>query len=179
MTDVDVRGYRLEVYRDPDDGAWAIEVPELPGCVAGGPNLDDALAQIQDSIEAWIEAAEAQGRPVPAPRALEPEFSGRLLLRLPKSLHRRAAEAAEWDGVSLNTYCVSAIASSVGAGEPARPIAYARDLETVIGTALRTASIAVLGGSAGYQTVAQVVSPHLGFSRPSTYALAKFAESRG
>jgi hypothetical protein len=40
--------------------------------------------------------------------------SGRLLLRMPQSLHSELARAAEREGVSLNAYITSALASSVG-----------------------------------------------------------------
>lgn len=109
-----IRGYILEVYRDPEDQSWVAEVPDLPGCVAAGETAAEALEEAGDAIEAWIEAAEADGRPVPGPRPVDDEYSGRFLLRLPKSLHRRVALEARREGVSLNTYCVTSLAQSVG-----------------------------------------------------------------
>jgi antitoxin HicB len=111
---LDIKGYRLEVYRDPEDGSWAAEVPDLPGCVGAGESVIEAIEQVEDAIDAWIVAAKADGRPVPGPRVVDEDYSGRTLLRLPKSLHRRVATASRREGVSLNTYCVMSLAQSVG-----------------------------------------------------------------
>jgi predicted RNase H-like HicB family nuclease len=65
----DAHGYHLEVYQDVD--GWAVEVPDLPGAVGASDSLDEAVALAVDAIEGWIEAARAQGRSIPPPRALE------------------------------------------------------------------------------------------------------------
>ena len=53
------------IYRDPEDGGWIAEVPSLPGCVSQGETKDEAIANIEDAIEAWLHAAETVGVPVP------------------------------------------------------------------------------------------------------------------
>jgi antitoxin HicB len=53
-----------------------------------------------------------EGIPIPEPRPLE-EFSGRFVLRLPKSLHRDVARKAEEEGVSINQWIVTAVARSI------------------------------------------------------------------
>jgi hypothetical protein len=78
-------------------------------------NLNEAMA-------AWIEAALEAGQTIPDPVATA-GYSGRVLLRLPKSVHREAARRAEMDGVSLNQYLVAAVAGRVGADELADRIA--------------------------------------------------------
>jgi antitoxin HicB len=116
MADPDgTRGYRLEVYRD-DDGSWVAEVPELPGCLAASAGAPELLALAEDAIAAWIEAALDDGRAVPAPAA-DDDYSGRFVLRVPKSIHRRLAAQARRERVSLNTLCATALAASVGAAE--------------------------------------------------------------
>lgn len=47
--------------------------------------------------------------------------SGRILLRLPRSLHGMLAEAAEREGVSLNQFALGVLAGSVGWRQPAPP----------------------------------------------------------
>jgi len=120
MTDADVRGYRLEMYRDPEDGSWVAEVPDLPGCVAGGETAEEAVEMVADAIEAWVEAASASGRAIPLPRAVDEEHSGRFLLRVPRKLHAQLARIARREGVSLNTYCATALAEAVGSAETRR-----------------------------------------------------------
>jgi hypothetical protein len=48
----------------------------------------------------------------------EPSHSGRLLLRMPKTLHAELAARSDADGVSLNQFIVTALARTVS-GEPA------------------------------------------------------------
>jgi hypothetical protein len=62
----------------------------------------------------WLEAVIELGQNVPEPAA-ESEYSGKIVLRLPRTLHRIAASLAERDGVSLNTFLATAIAERVGA----------------------------------------------------------------
>jgi hypothetical protein len=72
---------------------------------------------VADAIEAWVEAASATGRAVPLPRAIDDEYSGRFLLRVTRRLHAQLARAARREGVSLNQYCSTALAESIGADE--------------------------------------------------------------
>lgn len=65
---------------------------------------------------AWVEAAIAAGRPIPepAPPAAPVFTSGRLLVRMPRSLHARLLDRAVREGVSANQLVVAAIAREVG-----------------------------------------------------------------
>lgn len=105
------RGYRLEARRE-EDGSWTLLVPDLPGCVATGDNMAEALEDLPDVIDLWIATAESRGIPVPAP-AEEEEYSGKFVLRIAKSLHARASREAAREGISLNAYCANALAEVV------------------------------------------------------------------
>ena len=48
-----------------EDGFWVAEVPSLPGCISQGETREQALANIRDAIHGYIEALEADNRPVP------------------------------------------------------------------------------------------------------------------
>ena len=50
-----------------DGGGWLAEAPELPGCMSDGDTPQQAVENLMDAIACWIEAAEEDGRPVPAP----------------------------------------------------------------------------------------------------------------
>lgn len=55
-----------QVILTPDeDGGYTVEVPSLPGCVSEGDTLEEALANIKEAIEMYIEILEEDGRPVP------------------------------------------------------------------------------------------------------------------
>jgi predicted RNase H-like HicB family nuclease len=60
--------YELVIWWSDEDGAFLVEVPELPGCMADGGTYEEALANVQVIIRQWIETAEELGRPVPQPR---------------------------------------------------------------------------------------------------------------
>lgn len=106
------RGYTVEL-REEGDGSWSALVPELPGLVAVGSSPNEVIHELPDVIDLWIETAEERGIQVPAPRA-DVEVSGRLLLRMPKDLHRALVNRARVEGTSLNTYVVSALSAAVG-----------------------------------------------------------------
>ena len=63
--------YRYRIALRPlaamEGGGWLAEVPELPGCMSDGDTPTQALDNVMDAIACWIEAAEEDGRPVPAP----------------------------------------------------------------------------------------------------------------
>ena len=51
----------------PDDGAWFVQVKELPGRMTEVDEWDEILPAIEDAKRLWIELAIARGRPVPEP----------------------------------------------------------------------------------------------------------------
>jgi antitoxin HicB len=63
--------YRYRITLRPlsaaDGDGWLAEVPELPGCMSDGATPQEAVENVMDAIACWIEAAEEDGRPVPAP----------------------------------------------------------------------------------------------------------------
>ena len=63
--------YRYRITLRPlthdDGGGWLAEVPDLPGCMSDGNTPNEAVENVMDAIACWIEAAEEDGRPVPAP----------------------------------------------------------------------------------------------------------------
>jgi len=66
-----------------------------------------------DSITTTAAMLAEQGRAMPAPIAT-PHYSGRLTLRVPRTLHRSLAIMAEEDNVSLNHLTVSVLATFRG-----------------------------------------------------------------
>ncbi len=73
-----------------------------------------AYENLESAAAGWVEAALDMGQEIPEPT--DPySYSGRIALRLPRSLHRRVAQMAERDGTSLNQFLVAAVAERVGA----------------------------------------------------------------
>ncbi len=108
--------YTIEFHREESEGedsTWFARVVELPGCMTEGDTLEEAAVMIQDAMSAWIEVALKDGRPIPEPRRAE-SYSGKFIVRLPPSLHRDVAEAAQREGVSLNQWVNVALSRAVG-----------------------------------------------------------------
>lgn len=57
----------IEPLSPEDGGGFVATVPDLPGCMSDGETPEEALAQVQDAIAAWIDEARKLGRSVPVP----------------------------------------------------------------------------------------------------------------
>lgn len=101
----------------PDEnGTFAAEILEFPGCFAQGNTPNEAFKNLEKTARAWIESSLARGLDIPQP-SINVGYSGRIALRIPRSLHKKSAQFAERDGVSLNHFLITAIASRIGAEE--------------------------------------------------------------
>ena len=78
-----------------------------------GDTAEEAIEMIRDAMRAWIEVSLEDGYPIPEPRPLE-DYSGKFVVRVPRSLHRELVDEAQRQGVSLNQYINVALARSVG-----------------------------------------------------------------
>lgn len=132
----------LSCTENGDGSAWTATVEELPGCEAHGPTPERAAAAVADAVERWVRQAEAEGREVPPPGAAA-AHSGKLLVRMPRSLHAELVRASEREGTSLNAYIVAALAATVawrrtgtavepGARPPGRALSRALTLNLVV-----------------------------------------------
>lgn len=100
-----------------DDGGYSASVLELPGCYTSGDTAEETMEMLDEAIELWVAVEVEDGHDIPPPsRAVE--FSGRITLRLIPSIHERAAQMAQHEGVSLNRYLANAISFYVGLGSP-------------------------------------------------------------
>lgn len=107
------RPYQRVLIPDPEKGGYTAKIAEFPGCVTEADTAAKALKRLEDVAESWIEAVLDMGQVVPEPMA-EQGYSGKLMLRLSRSLHRRAAEMAHAEGVSLNQFIVIILAERTG-----------------------------------------------------------------
>jgi predicted RNase H-like HicB family nuclease len=104
--------YPIELFWSDEDEGFIALAPDLPGCSAWGANEAEALREARDAVDAWLEAARAAGREIPAPSkpADDSGYSGRFLLRVPRHLHAELARDAKRQGVSLNQYVLYLLA---------------------------------------------------------------------
>ena len=103
---------RISLVRDGDssDGAWLAEVEDLPQCSARGATPEEAARQAWAAVEESREASTGVGADGVPPT---PRHSGRLLVRMPATLHDELARTAETESVSLNQLITGILASAV------------------------------------------------------------------
>lgn len=58
------RTYRVLLNKEPE-GGYTAQVPMLPGCITYGENLDEAIVNVKEAIEVYIESLHAHNEPVP------------------------------------------------------------------------------------------------------------------
>lgn len=97
-----------------EEGPFTAKILEFPGCIAEGPTPGEAYEKLERVAESWLLSLIERKIPIPEPYE-EREYSGRTLVRLGSMLHEDAALAAEREGVSLNSFIVTAVARSIGA----------------------------------------------------------------
>jgi predicted RNase H-like HicB family nuclease len=98
--------------RDESGTYFHATVLELDGCQSTGDTFEEAFTGLQEAAEGWIETKLENGFPVPIPQ--DPgNFSGKFIVRLPKTLHARLATEAEREGVSLNQYALYKLSAPV------------------------------------------------------------------
>jgi hypothetical protein len=83
-----------------NQATWLAEVEEVPGCTGRGANPEEALRR------AWAAAEGSSSEP-------GPRHSGRLLVRMPATLHDELARAAASEGVSLNQFITGILSGAV------------------------------------------------------------------
>jgi hypothetical protein len=77
-----------------------------------GATTEEALTNLEDAMIGWIEVRLEDDLHVPEPLTAE-GYSGKFLMRVPKTLHRELARRADIEGVSLNQFALVALSKSV------------------------------------------------------------------
>lgn len=119
------RPYAIEfVYGESSDEGVVAQVAEWPGCMTAGATREEAVAHLEDAMHDWVEARIRAKLDIPEPMA---SYSGKVLLRMPRNIHRAAEQRAREEGTSLNTWLATAIARELGpasttAGRPRRRV---------------------------------------------------------
>ncbi|MBQ7766524.1 MAG: toxin-antitoxin system HicB family antitoxin [Lachnospiraceae bacterium] len=74
---------------------------ELDGCQSTADTLEELYASLNEAMELYLEVKLENNLPIPVPDVVG-NYSGKFVVRLPKTLHQRLAIEAEREGVSLN-----------------------------------------------------------------------------
>ena len=60
--------YHINIFYSEEDGGYIADIPDLEACSAFGRTPEEALAEVQIAKTAWLEAARAEGKPIPKPK---------------------------------------------------------------------------------------------------------------
>jgi hypothetical protein len=107
----DPSAYGIVVRRRTIDGEEVCEarVRELPDLAEYADTPDEAYVLAIDAIATTAEILADHGKTMPPPLEPVDDWSGRVTLRLPKSLHRLVSETADDEGCSLNQHIVNVL----------------------------------------------------------------------
>lgn len=96
-----------------DGGGYMIEIPLLKGCMSDGETIFEALENIKDAKMEWFTYMLENNLPIPEPIDVN-KYSGKFVVRIPKSLHRTISEQSKMEGLSLNQYVANSLAYVAG-----------------------------------------------------------------
>jgi predicted RNase H-like HicB family nuclease len=60
--------YHINIFYSDEDGGYIADIPDLDSCSAFGDTPEQALAELEQAKQAWLETARQAGKPVPPPR---------------------------------------------------------------------------------------------------------------
>ena len=120
---IDPHAYNITIRRATFESEVLFEarVKELPDLVEYGESFEEAYDLVVDAIDTAAAAFAEKGRAFPPAVVPVDDYSGRVTLRLPRSLHRALAESADDEGISLNQHLVNVLSyySGFAAGQQA------------------------------------------------------------
>jgi predicted HicB family RNase H-like nuclease len=115
---IDPAKYTIAIQQREVDGEvmFAARVKELPDVEVFESLAEEAYSAALEVIRSLASLADEENREFPAPSKIseDEEFSGRVTLRMPKGLHQKIAAVSEREGVSLNQYIVTVLATAAG-----------------------------------------------------------------
>jgi len=102
----------VEQWDDGEGPYWVARIAELPHCLIHADTPEEAIKEIQEVKMDWIKSNLERRLRIPEPRPRS--YSGQIRLRISPSLHKLLTYRAETEGMSLNQYMATALATSVG-----------------------------------------------------------------
>jgi predicted RNase H-like HicB family nuclease len=63
-----VSDYHINIFYSEEDAAYVADIPDLDACSALGQTPDEALSEVEQAKQLWLDAARAAGKPIPSPR---------------------------------------------------------------------------------------------------------------
>lgn len=60
--------YHINIFYSEEDQGYIADIPDLQACSAFGETPEEALREALEAKKIWLDAAKAEGKPVPSPR---------------------------------------------------------------------------------------------------------------
>jgi antitoxin HicB len=102
--------------REEEGGGWLITFPDMPGCMADGETIEEAVRNGEEVVRSWLKTAEEFGDTLPHP-SKPINAGGKFNLRVPKSLHARLVRRAKEENVSMNMPAVTLLSEGLARSE--------------------------------------------------------------
>ncbi len=77
------------------------KILELDGCQSTGETIEELNANLDEAMEGYLEVKLENNLPIPIPHNTN-NYSGKFVIRIPKTLHQKLAIEANKEGISLN-----------------------------------------------------------------------------
>ncbi len=106
--------YKISIQEMNDESGhyFFATVDEFPGCMSDGKTVEEAYKNIHEAMELHISEMIKENMKIPLPIASEKEeYSGKFVIRIPKTLHKNLVLKAQREGVSLNQYALFKLAN--------------------------------------------------------------------
>jgi predicted RNase H-like HicB family nuclease len=62
-----MKDYHINVFWSDEDKSWVADIPDLKYCSAFGGSPQEAVVEVLEAKEAWLESARAHNDPIPPP----------------------------------------------------------------------------------------------------------------
>lgn len=102
--------YIVQPINDESGNYFYGRILELDGCQSTAETAEEAYYELREAMEGYLETKLENNAEVPLPLRLEEDYSGKFVVRIPKSLHQRLVLEAEREGISLNQYALYKLA---------------------------------------------------------------------
>ena len=63
-----MKDYHINIFYSEDDEDYIADIPDLKHCSAFGDTPRQALEEVEQAKQLWLETAKAENKPIPAPQ---------------------------------------------------------------------------------------------------------------
>lgn len=107
--------YKMIVYavKSGEKIEYAAEYPAFKYVVGSGSDIPSAILDLESNLSAQLEVLKELNLPIPVSDVFDDPnaYSGKVLLRISKTLHKHMSLRASEEGLSLNAYMAEALSA--------------------------------------------------------------------